>query len=598
MTTNSSYNFPIKQNSYAAFDAISLRNLIIDRLNEQGIITDQNYIGSNISSIIDIISFSFNTLIYYLNKTSTESLFSEAQLYENINRIVKLLDYKPVGYQTSCLAFSCSADNTFAKGTYTIPKYSYITVGSIPFSFNEDITFSISSNFTSTELTDLTNKKLLYQGTFRENPLYTAVGNENEVVIINVSNALIDHFNIHVYVKEISTGLWVEYKQVPSLYMERSLSRSFEKRLNSNLLYEITFGDNVNGKKLQAGDIVAIYFLQSSGSSGVVSSNALANQQMYVYSTSTFESIKVDTNIETLTYLTSDNLAHLRFNNLVGSTLPKDIENAESIRKNAPMTFKSQNRLVVLEDYKNFIQTNHGSFLSDIKVFDNWDYTGKYLKYFYDIGTSPGQFQQIMFNQVMFADSCNFNNIYVCGVPRISQGSTLKYLLPAQKELISSSIEPLKSATAEITFLDPLYKALAFGVKNSYGNIALERLDEFILEVVKSPSNQRSAKSIQREVANLFKTFFDPSVIKLGTLLDYVSLISKLLSINGVVKLRTKNLNTQEIFEGLSFYMWNPSFPDYDKQIVTSNLNLQEFELLYFDGLSIIDNRIVVTEEV
>jgi hypothetical protein len=230
-------------------------------------------------------------------------------------------------------------------------------------------------------------------------------------------------------------------------------------------------------------------------------------------------------------------------------------------------------------------------------MFDNWDYTGKYLKYFYDIGTSPGQFQQIMFNQVMFADSCNFNNIYICATPRISQGSTLKYLLPAQKELISSSIQPLKTATAEITFLDPLYKAISFGIKNIYGNIALERLDEFVFEVVKKASNQRSAKSVQREVSNLFKTFFDPATIKLGTLLDHVTLVSKLLSINGVSKIRTKNLNTQETFEGLSFYMWNPSFPDYDKQIVTSNLNLQEFELLYFEGLSLIDNKIVVTEE-
>jgi hypothetical protein len=423
------------------------------------------------------------------------------------------------------------------------------------------------------------------------------VGNENEVVIINVSNALIDHFNVHVYVKEISTGLWAEYKQVPSLYMERSLSRSFEKRLNSNLLYEITFGDDINGKKLQTGDIVAIYFLQSSGSTGVVSSNVLAGQQLYLFTTSTFESIKVDTNIETLTYLTPQSLSHLRFNNSVGSTVPKDIESAESIRKNAPLTFKSQNRLVTLEDYKNFIQTNHGSFLSDVNMFDNWDYTGKYLKYFYDIGTSPGQFQQIMFNQVMFADSCNFNNIYICATPRISQGSTLKYLLPAQKELISSSIQPLKTATAEITFLDPLYKAISFGIKNIYGNIALERLDEFVFEVVKKASNQRSAKSVQREVSNLFKTFFDPATIKLGTLLDHVTLVSKLLSINGVSKIRTKNLNTQETFEGLSFYMWNPSFPDYDKQIVTSNLNLQEFELLYFEGLSLIDNKIVVTEE-
>lgn len=60
--------YPLPKDSYAAFDAISLRNLIISRLNEQGVYTDQNYLGSNIASIIDIISYSFNTLMFYLNK--------------------------------------------------------------------------------------------------------------------------------------------------------------------------------------------------------------------------------------------------------------------------------------------------------------------------------------------------------------------------------------------------------------------------------------------------------------------------------------------------------------------------------------------------
>lgn len=597
MATDPTYNFPLKQNSYAAFDAISLRNLIIDRLNEQGLITDQNYIGSNTASIIDIISFSFNTLIYYLNKTSTESLFSEAQLYENINRIVKILDYKPVGYQTSCLTFSCSADSSFVKGTYTIPKYSYISVANIPFSFNEDVTFSISEDNVVTSLTDLTNKKLLYQGTFRENPVYSAAGDDSEVVTLNVSNVLIDHFNIHVYVKESSSGTWLEYKQVPNLYTERSLTRSFEKRLNSNLQYEITFGDDINGRKLKKGDLVAIYFLQSSGPDGVVGTSALRNKPLYLYNTTTFESIRADTNIDTLTYLTPDELRHISFDNSVGSTIPKDIESADSIRKNAPLTYKTQYRLVTLEDYRNFIQTNHGAFLSDVKVFDNWQYTGKYLKYFYDIGTSPGKFQQVMLNQIMFADSCNFNNIYICAIPRISQGSTLKYLLPAQKELISSSIHPLKIATAETTFLDPIYKALTFGIKTVTGEINIDLREDFSIEIIKRLSSQRSDKSIQREVSGILKAFFDPATIHLGYHFDYVSLVSKILSINDVLKIRTRNTITLESYEGLSFYMWNPAYPNEDKQTVTNNINLEDFELLYFNNLSIIDNKVTVTTE-
>ena len=99
----------MNKDSYIAFDALSLRQLIIDRLNEQQVFTDQNYIGSNLAAVIDIVSFAYSSLIYYLNKTSTETLFSEAQLYENINRIVKLLDYKPIGIQTATISPQISA---------------------------------------------------------------------------------------------------------------------------------------------------------------------------------------------------------------------------------------------------------------------------------------------------------------------------------------------------------------------------------------------------------------------------------------------------------------------------------------------------------
>lgn len=597
MATEPTYNFPLNQNSYATFDAISLRNLIISRLNDQGILTDQNYIGSNLAVIIDIISFSFNTLIYYLNKTSNESLFTEAQLYENINRIVKILDYKPVGYQTSCLTFSCSSTNAFSRGVYTIPRYSYVNVGNIAFSFNEDITFSIPTDNIITPLSDLVDKKLLYQGTFREHSLYTATGIANEIVTINVTNANIDHFNIHVYVKEKNAEKWIEYNNVPNIYMEQSFSRTFEKRLNSNLLYEITFGDGINGRKLEAGDIVAIYYLQSSGSNGVIGANTLNGNKLSLYTTRTFEEIKQNVNSENLSFLNASQIKEIFFENVVGSTVPKDIEPTNSIKKNAPLTFKSQYRLVTIEDYKNFIQTNYSNFVSDVNVFDNWEYTGKYLKYFYEIGATPSKFQQIILNQVLFADACNFNNIYICAIPRISQGSTLKYLLPAQKEAIASSIRPLKTATTEITFLDPIYRTITFGVKNNTGNVDISTTEDTVLEIVKRTNNQRSEKSILREVIEVFKTFFEPSKIRLGYILDYNSLITKILSINGVLKIRTRNTNSNEIFEGLSFYMWNPAYPDLDKQAVTNNLNLSDFELLYFNRLSLIDSKITIVQD-
>ena len=593
MTNEPTYEFPLSRDSYAAFDAISLRNLIIQRLNDQNVITDQNYIGSNLASVIDIISYSFNTLLYYLNKTSTESTFSEAQLYENISRIVKLLDYKPIGYQTSTLAFQCSALD-LDKGIYTIPRYSYLMVGSVPFSFNEDITFSIPASGSFVELSDLSNKKLLYQGIFRENSLHTASGDENEVVTINLANATIDHLNVDVYVYENRKSKWMQYKNVPNFYTEQAFSRSFEKRLNSTFLYEITFGNGINGRKLEKGDIVAVYFLQSNRENGVVGPNELTTStQPNIFSTTTFNQIIVDINEENFDYLIASQFKNIFFKNVTGSTVPTDIEDSDSIRKNAPANFKSQYRLVTKEDFETFIKINFANFISDVKVLSNWDYTGKYLKYFHDIGVQPNQFRQILLNQVLYADACNFNNIYICATPRVSQSSSLKYLLPAQKEIISADMQLVKTLTTEISFLDPIYKAISFGVKTNDGVVVTDK-DYCQLEIIKTQSTRRSDKSISKEVENAFTTFFNPSNAKIGGKIEYSNLVSSLLLIDGVSRLRTRRLDTNEEFDGLCFFMWNPSYPTLDKQTIVNNLQLKDFELAYFENIDMLYSKLVV----
>ena len=83
-------NFNLPVNAYTGFDAQTLRDLIIERINNDNTInfTDQNFEGSNISALIDIIAYSYHTLLFYLNQTASESNFNDAELYENVNRLV------------------------------------------------------------------------------------------------------------------------------------------------------------------------------------------------------------------------------------------------------------------------------------------------------------------------------------------------------------------------------------------------------------------------------------------------------------------------------------------------------------------------------
>ena len=123
---NKFLDFNLPQDAYVAFDATTLKDFIVQRLNENEKFTDQNYEGSNLAAVIDIIAYSYHVLLFYLNNTAAEVDFNQATLYENMNRIVKLIGYKPTGKQTSVVPIKAVAGQGLTKGNYTIRKYSYV----------------------------------------------------------------------------------------------------------------------------------------------------------------------------------------------------------------------------------------------------------------------------------------------------------------------------------------------------------------------------------------------------------------------------------------------------------------------------------------
>lgn len=600
-TTNN--NFDIPKDGYVAFDAMALRQLIIDRLNEKNVFTDQNFIGSNLASIIDIISYSYNTLIYYLNKTSTESMFTEAQLYENMNRIVKLVDYSPVGYQTSTLSFKCSA-TTFTEGLYTIPRYTRVIINSIPYSFNEDITFN-KSQIGIESLDEVSRQKLLYQGQYEEYPLYTAAGDNNEIILLNTANQNVDHFNIDVYVKPALTGIWEQYTKTPSLYLENGAAKKYEIRLNGNRRYEIKFGNNINGRKLETGDVVAIYYLKSLGSSGEIGPRVLSNNNalLNLYNTPRYNTILNDILKNQYRLISFNETSYFFFDNDNSSTPVKDIETVDNIRQAAPANYKTQYRLVTTKDYETFVSTNFANLITEVKAINNWEYVSTYLKYFYDIGIqNPQQTERAVLNQILYADSCNFNNIYLIVVPR-SGSQNFDYLVPSQKELINTSILANKMATAETVFVDPVYKAVDFGLPNilqveNNGTEFETESELYGLEVVKKPNSRRDNQAIINDVTNVFTEYFSRKNIKLGQTLNIKDITQKILSVDGVETFYTINQdiesNVSSKIEGLSLYVWNPVYPFADRIVTSNNIALRSFEYMFFNNIETLSQRITI----
>lgn len=598
---NSFTNFDLDSDAYAAFDATSLRDLIVERLTDQNIFTDQIFEGSNMSSMIDIISYSYHVLLFYLNRTANESIFSESQLYENMNRIVKLLNYKPVGYQTSTLSFTAKSASTLATGSYTIPRYSFVDIGGIKYSFIKDITFSKISTDIET-IDSIGDENLLYQGEYVEYPPQTAVGEDFERTILTVGkNTKVETASINVYVKDVNTSTWSEFTEVDSLYLSEPTDKSYEKRYNENGYYEIKFGNNVNGRKLNTGDLIYIYYIKSNDDEGVVSAGAMTDKEIVLYTTPQFTNIKSDVTAVGITYMTFSDIGNITVSNTLPSTIPNDREEVGDIRENAPKFFRSQQRLISKEDFETKIKANFGNILTDVTVLDNTSYIRGYLSYLdKDIGlTKPNLESRLLLNQANFASAINFNNVYIVGVPRLENKTTANiqsnFLSTAQKQLIKTSVNKNKVIGSEIVFSDPVYVAFDIcGLSNleepdtqylENSRLVIESEEDFVLD----------KESIKQSVANILLDYFTNKNCTLNQLIDFTQLSNDILNVKGVQSFYTSRSDEPTLkVEGLNLLVWNPVYEDSDIQIVNQTIRLPSFKFPYWFNTQDLASKILV----
>jgi len=596
--------FNLPTNAYTGFDAQSLRDLIIDRINNDATInfTDQNFEGSNISALIDIIAYSYHTLLFYLNQTSSESNFNDAELYENINRIVKLIDYKPVGKQTAVLPVEIKGTSDLSAGYYTIPKFSFATSQGKTFTFTKDVTFEKTTS--DTETISAIGSQLMYEGTLQEYPIINPIGEKFEVVnLLPGGNTTIDHFNIYVYVKEVnSNNKWYEWSRVPSLYLSKPNERSFEIRYNENKNYELKFGNSVNGKKLNQGDQIAVYYLKSSGTDGKVTKNTFNSSSLNIYNTSQYDNILTDTQDTSLNFLTIETVLNTTISNTEDSTDFGEEENADEIKQNAPRFFSSEYKLTTKDDYKSFIERNYKNLVYDVTVQNNSDYTNDYLKYLDDeLGLTDYSLEtNALFNQYYFADSSDANNIYLTIVPNLRKNKSVitrsNYLSNALKEKIRNEIAEYKLLNSEIAFIDPVYLNLDLSLRFSGEVNRLRYKDSTQLVITKQARALINEDDLKSRVYNIITTYINN--LKLGDTIDVRYLNNEIEKIQGIEGIETLRTDLNRSTPGLSFCVFNPIYNGKDKKVFDTRCKLKPYQIPYIESPVAFKDKIVVKSQV
>ena len=593
-TTPSAQNFSL-------FEATSIKQFLIEQLNAGGVFTDQKYLGSNLNAFVDIISAMLQQIQFHYNTAATENTFATASLYENMNKLTSLLNYKPTGKQTSILpvAIKSLLGLSNVTGTFVIPRYSYIVYNK-PFVLRNDITFSSVSG------SSLTIDDILYQGTLTESEIFVATGENFQTITLvdkdkGASNGkfITDNF-FDVYVKEPG-GKWTQYSEIDLLFEASGGDKVYEKRINEYYNYEFKFGNNINGYRPTAGSEIIIFHIVSDGSSAQVGDGIINNAALYSYNSVKYAEIMKDNKTSIFeiipNFINSSQLKLLSVSNTGATTAVSEAETTDITREMLPKLFAAQNRLITPSDYNSYITKNYGNFVKDNYVFNNDEYTSKYLRYFYNIGLGrPNDNPRVLLNQVNFQTSCGFNNVYIALLPKVNtiiDSKVPNYINTSLKRLIVNSLDRHKDMVHNISPVDPIYKAISFGVHKETKNTLPEHFSDVKLILIKDRYSNFAEDYIRSAVYDLFKNYFEN--VKLGDTINIADLNSKLAQIPGVKRIEMSDGTHTD--DKLTFIIWNPLYEEDDFSLSQQSVLVDNFTYHYFYDFNNFNNKITVVNE-
>ena len=453
------------KNEYLRFSASSIKELLQQKLSEGTDFTDQAFAGSVIDIMLDALSQMYAAQMFYLNNSAAESIFTDANIYENMNRIVKMLAYNPRGYITSSLLVRLNASSKYTTDARNVlHRYTTVTTDLKTSKFKtEPIAYSLGIDLDKGYIfnSDSPNELVMYNGTWNLYPQKTvSLGVPFETIILDkldISETsqrrdFISHDHIDVFVQTSPTSKTYEkYETVSTLFESGTLDKHVEVRLNENKNYQIRFGDGVKGVKIPKNCDVRVIYLKSNGSEGVVGPEAFPTEEplslRWGVTGLTNAELKDMLDVSERDYNLTNSATHLGALNITtdtSATESDEFETVEEIRTNAPNWFRMGSRLITYSDFEQFIKGTFSQ-VRDVTVHNNWDFMVEFQEWLraYDQLTMA-----VRSCYYKFADAADACNIYIW-VKNLSNVDN--------KKAIEEQCNRIKSLTAELIVLDPIH---------------------------------------------------------------------------------------------------------------------------------------------
>ena len=495
---------------YTSRDYYSIREDLLSRAAELPIGANWNTRSPSDFGVmlVDLWAYMGDVLHFYVDRAAAETFIGTATQRESVVALANLLDYEPLPLDSSQATVTLVSTSAFT-GPVVIPAYTSFVAPNRD--ANETTVYYVSTSSASMAASNSVVTIPVIEGTYVVDEEPTNVlgtfgnksnGASNQKFNLRYANVLKSNVEVNVFEGPIDTEgnpTSVPYRYVTRLVDVASFEQVFTITETADNTTQIVFGNGVNGKIPENGAAITVSYVRSVGAAGNIVSNRI---------TSFAE------NTPTGVIVQSSTAAVGGYNQ----------ESIASMKANIPLLFRTQDRAVSLQDFKDLSLRIPGVVKATATN------TGATVNLF------PIEFQ---------SDYLNVANSNTLSIPSTLATSTINYFEP--RKMVGASVSVASSIT-----LTPVY------IK---ANITV--LDGYVQRWVRD------------EATATLDNFFEFDAVSFGQTLSLGEIYRALMNINGVdyVNIVTFNTSNSGIASG--------------NKITASATSLLRKGLAYdFDGIS------------
>lgn len=342
-------------------DFFSIKNNLKQFLLEKNEFSDYNFEASGLSNILDVLAYNTHYNALVANFATNESYLTTAQLRESVVSLANSIGYIPESKSSAeatvqiklKLSLTDVANQT-RPNTLSIPPFTRFksNIDNITYTFQNIETLIATDNNGVYDFRPESNENAfptIYEGSKQVKSFIVGDTAEQSIYVIPDENMDTNTVSVKVYESPSSSAFRV-YNDLKKATVISETSPLFILSEAPNGYYEMTFGVGTTlGATPIPGNKIEVEYLRATGADANGALNFGPQNDLVFPNVLGLSTVTVST---------------------ISAAAGGDVKQSiESIRRNAPFQYASQNRMVTATDYSALILKNFGSVIRDIVTF-------------------------------------------------------------------------------------------------------------------------------------------------------------------------------------------------------------------------------------